>query len=157
VRLKWDGACHVHTRCEIGIYGTTPLVQLHVSSQRIRLLLRNHLCQSTRPLSGNSYRHRDPYVRSELAIHPWMIGHGEGDRQRGIGIQVALEDAPVEGLAQAIRGDEPEALRLAVSHPLRRLVPRVADEVDTVGDVARVDIPNGLSIAVTQGRSHNRG
>ena len=92
-----------------------------------------------------------------------MVGHGEGKRQRALGVaQVGVGHAAVEGLAEAVGGDEAEAaqarvrLGIVAARELRGLVPPVHDEIRRFRHLG-VGFAHGLRIAVAEIVAHAAG
>ena len=76
---------------------------------------------------GAAHRHRDADGGAVGAVHPRVIGDGEGEVQAGI--ERGLDNAAVEGLFQAVGGDEAEALHLPGVDQRSGVVPPVHDKV----------------------------
>ncbi|MBK1631588.1 hypothetical protein CKO31_12705 [Thiohalocapsa halophila] len=85
-----------------------------------------------------------------------MIRNGKGERQRLLLFHVVGDDPSVEGLAQAVGGDEAEALDVAGAGEAGGLVPPVHDVVGGFGHL-QVGAAQGLDIAVAQGPAHGAG
>ncbi len=100
---------------------------------------------------GGADRHRDAHRGA--AVDPRVVRDGVGERQGRLGAEGRLHHLPVEGLAEAVRGDEPEALRLPRADELGGPVPPVHHEVERLGQ-RRVGRADGVYRGVAEGLPH---
>lgn len=96
------------------------------------------------PTSGNR--------RAIGVVDPRVVRHGIHERKASVASGL-LYDTPIEGLAQAVCGDEPKTLGLTRAHHLPGAVPPMHHEIRAFWDLWP-DTPQGLHVAVTQRTSH---
>ena len=149
-------ARHVGADAQVGVQHAAPLFQLHVDLVLTVAVLGHDRQQPAFPRRRRADAHRDAHRRAVRAVHPRVIRHRERQRQRLLGVQVLLDHAPVEGLAQAVGGDEAEAFHPPGAHLLRRLVPPVHDEIGALRHLGPRR-PQRLRVAVAQRQPHRPG
>lgn len=71
------------------------------------LALRLHFEKAPFLRPARPHRHRNPHRRPIRRIHPRMVRNRERQRQRILRLELRLHDAAVEGLLDAVGGDEP--------------------------------------------------
>ena len=85
-----------------------------------------------------------------------MIGDRETQRDRFFRVEVGLQNTAVEGLADAVGGDEAEAAGFALADEVGGVVPPIHDEVGAFGD-GFYRLPEGFNITVAEGVAHAGG
>ena len=126
--------------------------QLHVHLAEFTRLLVRHRQQLPRFLcAAGQHRHGDAHGGAIGAVDPGVVGHGQ--LQVRAGVQRCLHHTAVEGLAQAVGGDEAHALRLPARHLRGGVLPPEHDEIGAVGHFGP-GAAQGFDVAVAQGRAH---
>ena len=82
----------------------TALGEVDVESLALAFALGGHVHSPAFASAGHDDGHGDAHGRAVGAVHPRVVGNGEVEMQPGV--ERALDDAAVEGLAQAPLRDE---------------------------------------------------
>ena len=115
----------------------------------------DHRLQPAVAAARHAHGHRNAHRRAVGAVHPGVVGDGKTQRHAAA-VQRVLHHAAVEGLAQAVGGDEAKTLRPAGGHQAGCPLPPNHDKVGALGQLG----PGGaqrFDVAVAQGRPHRAG
>ncbi|MGB5009627.1 MAG: hypothetical protein WBO88_04950, partial [Candidatus Dechloromonas phosphoritropha] len=93
----------------------------------------NDRLQQARRVAGLSNGHGNPHGSAAGGVDPRVVGNGPGKGDLRLGVEVVFEDAAVEGLFQAVGGNEAEAFDLAVASEAGGVVPPIHDEIGRFG------------------------
>ena len=121
VGAQCGGRRQVRTDGQVRVDPALILLQRDVYAVRVPLrVLRHDARQRARGRACRPGGHGDAHGRPLGGIDPGMVRDREHQGQRSIRRQVPLDDLAVEGLLEAVGGDEPETAGTARSGSVRR-------------------------------------